>query len=49
MRDFARAGLTVLYTVSFYFFKGAVVWSVVVVLLILAPNARDGVAQNLIP
>ena len=46
--DLTRAGLTGLYTVAFYFLKGSIIWSGVVIVLILLPNAREGVAQNLV-
>lgn len=43
-----RAGLVGLYTVAFYFLKGLIVWSLVVVVLVLVPHAGDVVTQNMI-
>ena len=48
MRDLARVGLTGLFTVAVYYLKGSIIWSTVLVVLILMPNAPAEVRQNMI-
>ncbi|CAD6566389.1 MAG: hypothetical protein ASARMPREDX12_008223 [Alectoria sarmentosa] len=48
MRDLARVGLTGLFTVAVYYLKGSIVWSTVMIVLILMPNAPADVTQNMI-
>lgn len=48
MMALVNAGCVGLYTVAFYYLIGSIVWSVVVIVVILLPNARVGFTQNMI-
>ena len=48
MMNLTRLGLTILYTVHFYYLAGSIIWSAVVIVLILMPNAEERVTQNMI-